>query len=312
MTNEKTKKEVKPKPVAKPKEKTEATTPVEVVTEIVAHEAAPIIVPSDFKSKLTKQQTELIKNTIAKGASDDELKMFLYVCQRTGLDPFTKQIHLVPRWDGKLGREVRTPITGIDGYRSIAERTGAYAGNDDPIFDDEAKPTKATVTIYKIVQGVRSPFTATARWDQYVATYKPKGESKAVPTPLWQKMPHLMLGKCAEALALRKAFPAVMSGLYVAEEMHQATGPTALGKPEARPYDTAKGMIEKQTDEEVLKEYKKKILGSDKYNETEKLELQVLIDGQIGKLQKELVNKKDASGSVPQSHTTEDVGEQPE
>ena len=200
------------------------------------------------------------------------------------------------------------PIVGIDGLRAVAERTGAYAGNDDPVFDDEAKPTKATVNVYKIVQGLRVAFTATARWDQYVATYKSKTTGKIEPTPLWGKMPHLMLGKCAEALALRKAFPAMMSGLYVAEEMQQA-GVASTGKPEAKAYDKAKEMIGKQTDEKVLKEYKEKITGSDKYNEKEKLELQVMIDEQIGRLQKQLVNK-DAPGTVSKPHTAKDVGDE--
>ena len=160
MKTEEKKKDVKVKP--KTVEKPEVVEAKTVETqEIAPHIETRIEVPVDFKHKLTVTQVKLIKDTIAKGATDDELKMFLYVCQRTGLDPFTKQIHLVPRWDSKLGREVRMPIVGIDGLRAVAERTGAYAGNDDPVFDDEAKPTKATVSVYKMVQGVRVPFTPT-------------------------------------------------------------------------------------------------------------------------------------------------------
>lgn len=266
-------KETKKSPVdKKPKE-------VEVVAEVLTPATIETpVVPADFKSKLTNSQVALIKNTIAKGASDDELKMFLYVCQRTGLDPFTKQIHLVGRWDSRLGKEIKTPIVGIDGLRSVAERSDAYAGNDDPIFDDETKPKKATVTVYKIVQGVRSGFTATARWEQYFP-----GEKQGF---MWNKMPHLMLGKCAEALALRKAFPAVMSGLYVAEEMQQAGIAAAAGKPEPRAYDTAKIMIGKQTDVKVLTDYALKIEGSDKYAPHEKKELIMLINQTINQISK--------------------------
>jgi len=152
-------------------------------------------------------QLDLIKNTIAKGATDDELKLFLYQCKRTGLDPISKQIYFI-----KFGSTVAI-VTAIDGYRVIANRTGLYAGNDDAIFDDEKTPRKATVTVYKIVKGSRCGFTATARWSQYCPSK---------PTPMWNKMPHLMLGKCAEALALRKAFPAELSGVYTDSEMEQA------------------------------------------------------------------------------------------
>lgn len=158
---------------------------------------------------ITGEKLDLIKRTVAKGASDDELELFLYQCKRTGLDPFTHQIYCIRR-GGQM-----TTMTGIDGYRTIADRTGKYAGNDDPVFDSEEKPRKATVTVYKLVEGVRCPFTSTARWDQYYP-----GKS-----PLWDKMPHLMLGKCAEALALRKAFPQDLSGLYTKEEMDQGDEP---------------------------------------------------------------------------------------
>jgi phage recombination protein Bet len=210
--------------------------------------------------------------------------MFLYVCERTRLDPFTKQIHLVPRWDSRLGREVRMPIVGIDGLRSIGERAGSYAGNDDPVFDDESKPRKATVTVYKIVQSQRVGFTASARWDQYFP-----GEKQGF---MWNKMPHLMLGKCAEALALRKAFPAVMSGLYVAEEMQQAgvvvPGVTAVA-PVAQvenPFEKAKSMIKAigKSGVEGLKEFKVKLAKSDKYSVAEKNQLGKMIDERLSEL----------------------------
>lgn len=159
----------------------------------------------------TSKQIELIKRTVAKGTTDDELALFLYTAKRVGLDPLAKQIHCVRRGGQSGSISIQT---AIDGYRLIADRTNKYAGNDDPVFDDESNPTKAMVTVYKIVDGVRCPFTATARWSQYYP-----GDSQGF---MWKKMPHLMLGKCAEALALRKAFPAELSGLYTDDEMHQS------------------------------------------------------------------------------------------
>lgn len=160
------------------------------------------------------ERTKLIKNTIAKGATDEELELFLYQVKRTGLDPMAKQIYFQKRWNKRANKHEMTIITGIDGYRLIADRTGKYAGNDDPVFDDEDSPRKATVTVYKIVGGIRCPFTASARWDQFYP-----GDEQGF---MWRKMPNHMLGKCAEAIALRKAFPNELSGLYIKEEMDQA------------------------------------------------------------------------------------------
>lgn len=157
-------------------------------------------------------QIELIRRTVAKGATDDELRLFLHQCKKTGLDPLAKQIYFQKR-STKNG-DIVTVITSIDGYRLVADRTGKYAGNDDPVFDDEVTPRKATVTVYKLINGERCAFSASARWDQYFP-----GDAQGF---MWRKMPHLMLGKCAEALALRKAFPAELSGVYTKEEMEQA------------------------------------------------------------------------------------------
>lgn len=150
--------------------------------------------------------------------NDIEMDVFMSAAHRYELNPLANQIYPQLRTDRKTGSRNMVIATGIDGYRTLADRTGHYAGNDDPIFDDaDGPPKKATVFVYKIVGGVRCAFSATARWEQYVP-----GENMAF---MWRKMPHLMLGKVAEALALRKAFPAAMSGIYTVEEMEQA-GPT--------------------------------------------------------------------------------------
>ncbi len=170
-------------------------------------------------SGYSNEQIDLIKRTICRGANDDELSMFMMVCNRTGLDPFSRQIHAVKRWNNQTQREEMSIQTGIDGFRLIAERTGKYAGNDDPVYDNEdgQHPQKATVTVWKMVGNQRVPFTRSARWSEFVQTKK-----DGSPTKFWKQMPYLMLGKVAEALALRTAFPQELSGLYTSEEMGQA------------------------------------------------------------------------------------------
>ena len=186
--------------------------------------------PEAFNEK----QLALIKNQIMPGATNDELALFSMVCKRTGLDPFARQIYAIRR-KKKVGDryiEFYSPETSSDGQRSVAARTGEYAGSDDPVFDDEGTPRKATVTVWRLVNGVRCPFTASARWDQYC----PKEENKQF---MWKKMPHVMLGKCAEALALRKAFPQQMSGLYSEDEMAQMeTQKTPANASEDSPYES--------------------------------------------------------------------------
>jgi len=158
---------------------------------------------------ITPAQVDLIKSQIAVGATDDELKLFLHVADKSGLDPLSRQIYFIKR-SGKM-----TIQTGIDGFRAVADRTGQYVGSSDPVFEDNGKiPAKATVTVNKVVGGIVGNFTATARWEEYYP-----GKSQGF---MWDKMPHTMLGKCAEALALRKAFPAQLSGLYTGDEIDQA------------------------------------------------------------------------------------------
>jgi len=169
--------------------------------------------------KWTKDQIELMKRTIAKGTTDDEFKMFLYTCKRTGLDPFIKQIYAIKRYDSESGGYIMGVQTGIDGYRLIASRTGELAGIDAPVFEVDANetwhPATATVTVYRMMNGERMPYTHTVRWSEY---YQKKKDGS--PTRMWsaEGMPFNQLGKCAEAGALRKAFPYDLSGLTTADE----------------------------------------------------------------------------------------------
>jgi phage recombination protein Bet len=164
----------------------------------------------------------------------EDLLFFLHACYRTNLDPLARQIYAVYRWDARLGREKMSVQVSIDGMRLVAQRSGSYGGQRDAVFmpEDESAdhPTKATVTVYRLnpKSGRRMPVTASARWNEYVPIGKDGN-----PAGMWGKMPYLMLGKVAEALALRKAFPQELSGLYSAEEMEQSApgNPSDLPRP---------------------------------------------------------------------------------
>jgi phage recombination protein Bet len=178
----------------------------------------------------TEEQMKLLSDHIMKGATPIELQYFGEVCKRVGLDPFKKQIHAVQRWDNDLKRYVWSYQTGIDGYRSIAASTGCFAGCDEPQYipaDESApNPRKATVTVWKIVAGMRVPFTASARWEEYVQLKK-----DGTPNSMWKKMPYSQLGKCAEALALRKAFPERLDASVLTDiEMEQADSEIERGQ----------------------------------------------------------------------------------
>ena len=169
--------------------------------------------------KVTTDEVELIKRTIAKDATADELKLYFYDCQRQGVHPLDKLIHFTKR-GGKY-----TPVTSIDFMRGRAADSGEYAGNDDAEFitlDGEKFPQMATVSVHRIVQGIKCAFTASARWSEYV-----QSKRDGTPTRFWNTMAHTMLDKCAEALAMRKAFPEDTAGLYVAEELQQMEGEPA-------------------------------------------------------------------------------------
>ena len=163
---------------------------------------------------------EIIKNMYFRGLDDDNLQIFLHACKRTGLDPFMRQIYAVMRKDYKTNKEIMTIQTGIDGYRLIAERTGKYAPGREPIYSytGEGRIISATAFVKKMTDDQTwHEVAATAFFDEYCQKTK---EGK--PTQFWLKMGHTMIAKCAEALALRKAFPADLSGIYTKEEMEQA------------------------------------------------------------------------------------------
>jgi phage recombination protein Bet len=147
--------------------------------------------------------------------NDQEMDLFAMVALRMRLDPFAKQIYAIKR-QGKV-----TFQTGIDGFRSSAEETDQYRGSDEPEFGPMVDkpfphPEWARVIVHReLPDGGRIAQSATAWWDEFYPGDGAQGFQ-------WKKMPRVMLAKCAEAAAFRKAFPRRFGGVYISEEMQQA------------------------------------------------------------------------------------------
>lgn len=190
-------------------------------------------------SDWTREQIETIKQTVAKGANDAQLALFLQTCRSRNLDPFTRQVFYTPQGI----------IVSIDGFRAIAERTGCYApGPTRYEYDENKALVAAYVTVRKLVAGTWFDVEESAFYEEY------RGSS-----PIWKSKPRVMLAKCAESRALRRAFSSDLSGVYSAEELDQARDErpvevTVLPAVDAgRDYSIASEAIRNATDLDALK-----------------------------------------------------------
>ena len=166
----------------------------------------------------------VLKNSLYPGARDESIKLVIGYCKASGLDPMQKPVHIVPMsvstgkkdgngWDIKEMRDVVMPGIGL--YRTQAARSGEYAGVSEPEFGDDITETIGETTITypkwcKVVikrqmrNGTIVEFAAKELWKENYAT---KSAKSAEPNAMWKRRPYAQLAKCAEAQALRKAFP---------------------------------------------------------------------------------------------------------
>lgn len=167
---------------------------------------------NEKQSQFTQEQVDLLRRTMLRGASDDEVATFLSVCDRSRLDPFARQIYAVFRYDKQQQRHVMTIQTSIDGFRLCAERTGKYGGQQGPwwcgkdkvwheVWIDNTPPVAAKVLVIR--KDFDQPMPGVAKFSSYV-------DERSFH---WKKMPEQMLAQCAERLAIRKAFPQETDGL---------------------------------------------------------------------------------------------------
>lgn len=194
---------------------------------------------TDKQDGFTDNQIAALQQMGVQDASQGDLAVFFHEVQRTGLDPFARQIYMIGRRTKVDGQWVTkyTIQTGIDGFRLIARRAAdrsheafgepvtAWCGADavwrEAWLDAKHPPLAAKV----VVQRGQGTFTGVATLEEYQGTRKVKdqdGSWHAEPTSMWKSKPAIMLAKCAEALALRKAFPQDLSGLYGDDEIQES------------------------------------------------------------------------------------------
>jgi len=172
------------------------------------------------------QAIEVLRSSFYPEASIESVRMVLAYCRVSGLDPMKRPVHIVPVWSAKAGCMVDTIMPGIGLYRILAARTGQYCGKSEPEFGPDTTrkldgteitfPAWCKVTVLRQICGQTREFTAKEFWVENYAVAK---RGTIAPNAMWKKRPYGQLAKCAEAQALRMAFPEEAGGTYTAEEM---------------------------------------------------------------------------------------------
>jgi phage recombination protein Bet len=176
------------------------------------------------------EQNELIETLEASlypGATHNSIKLAIGYCKASNLDPMQKPVHIVPIWDKNAGKMRDTIMPGIGLYRTQAARSGQYAGMSEAEFGPDVTenlsgvtvtfPQWARVIVKKLLpNGTVAEFSAKEYWKENYATAK---KDTAQPNAMWKKRPYGQIAKCAEAQALRKAFPESVGAAPTAEEM---------------------------------------------------------------------------------------------
>jgi phage recombination protein Bet len=193
-------------------------------TALLAPDAVTVGLPIQFGGK----EVALIKQSKCPDSTPEEFNLFLYDSASRGLNPLKNEIYFVKRsvYNPKTGKSEgrASHQVGIDGFRIIAQKSGEYRGQTKVEYGAEVTyagikaPCWAEVGVMR--KGFDTPVYAKAFFAEYVQSFKKDGVEKL--GTMWQKMPYLMIAKCAEALALRKAFPDCLAGLYTNDEMSQA------------------------------------------------------------------------------------------
>jgi phage recombination protein Bet len=161
----------------------------------------------------------VLRSSLYPGAAEASVNLVLSYCKAAGLDPMQKPVHIVPMWNNSLGKLVDQVMPGIGLYRIQASRTGQYAGVSEPEFGPDVTediggqtvtyPAWCKVSVKRVLaSGQVCEFTALERWKE---NYAAKKNNVTTPNAMWSRRPYAQLAKCAEAQALRKAFPEVGS-----------------------------------------------------------------------------------------------------
>ncbi len=208
-----------------------------------------------------------LKNSLYPGATNESCELVISFCRAAGMNPLLKPVHIVPMWNSKAQKNQDTLMPGIGMYRINAERSGSYAGLSEPEFGPDVTeefpaeeyekewngkktthkrkavrltyPKWCKITVKKIVAGQIYEFTALEFWKENYATASRDSDH---PNEMWSNRPYGQLAKCAEAQALRKAFPDRVSSQATAEEVEgkfqSFSGPVVDAEPFIEPKST--------------------------------------------------------------------------